>query len=122
MRWKWRRARTPSRRSPSHELQDLVKKIALKDKIDESKEFASNVQSALYSGLNAKGGGPRNRGVKKAPFVVLIRRQHAVDPRRESAFVSTRMTNASCKGRTTGRRSPSRSIAASPNMSEASPA
>ena len=55
-----------------HELQDLVKKIALKDKIDESKEFASNVQSALYSGLNAKGGGPRNRGVKKAPFVVLI--------------------------------------------------
>src|SRR4051812_1365003 len=55
-----------------HELQDLVKKIALKDKIDESKEFASNVQSALYTGLNAKGGGPRNRGVKKAPFVVLI--------------------------------------------------
>src|SRR3954468_11687236 len=55
-----------------HELQDLVKKIAMKDKIDESKEFASNVQSALYSGLNAKGGGPRNRGVKKAPFVVLI--------------------------------------------------
>ena len=55
-----------------HELQDLVKKIALKDKIDESKEFASNVQSALYSGLNAKGGGPRNRGIKKAPFVVLI--------------------------------------------------
>ena len=55
-----------------YELQDLVKKIALKDKIDESKEFASNVQSALYSGLNAKGGGPRNRGVKKAPFVVLI--------------------------------------------------
>src|SRR5262249_35003297 len=38
---------------------------------DESKEFAANVQSALYSGLS-KGGGPRNRGVKKAPFVVLI--------------------------------------------------
>jgi N-acetylmuramoyl-L-alanine amidase len=54
------------------ELQDLVKKIALKDKIEESREFASNVQSALYSGLSRKNSGLRNRGVKKAPFVVLI--------------------------------------------------
>ena len=34
-----------------HELQDLVKKIALKEKIEESREFASNVQRALHSGL-----------------------------------------------------------------------
>lgn len=53
-----------------HELQDLVKKIALKEKIEESREFASDVQSALYSGLASKG--LRNRGVKKAPFIVLI--------------------------------------------------
>jgi N-acetylmuramoyl-L-alanine amidase len=53
-----------------HELQDLVKKIALKEKIEESREFASNVQQSLYSGLANKG--LRNRGVKKAPFIVLI--------------------------------------------------
>jgi len=55
-----------------HELQDLVKKIALKEKIEESKEFASDVQQSLHSGLAAKTSGVRDRGVKKAPFVVLI--------------------------------------------------
>ncbi|MGB8128749.1 MAG: N-acetylmuramoyl-L-alanine amidase [Candidatus Angelobacter sp.] len=55
-----------------HELQDLVKKIALKEKIGESREFASDVQRSLYSGLSAKSPNLRNRGVKKAPFVVLI--------------------------------------------------
>jgi N-acetylmuramoyl-L-alanine amidase len=55
-----------------HELQDLVKKIALKEKIEESKEFASDVQQSLHSGLAAKTSGMRDRGVKKAPFVVLI--------------------------------------------------
>jgi N-acetylmuramoyl-L-alanine amidase len=55
-----------------HELQDLVKKIALKEKIDESQEFASDVQSSLHSGLAAKNPGLRDRGVKKAPFIVLI--------------------------------------------------
>ncbi len=55
-----------------HELQDLVKKIALKEKIEESREFAANVQHALHSGLAAKSPGIRDRGVKKAPFIVLI--------------------------------------------------
>ena len=55
-----------------HELQDLVKKIALKEKIEESREFASNVQRALHNGLAAKSPGIRDRGVKKAPFIVLI--------------------------------------------------
>ncbi|MCU1297471.1 MAG: N-acetylmuramoyl-L-alanine amidase [Acidobacteriaceae bacterium] len=55
-----------------HELQDLVKKIALKEKIEESHEFASDVQQALHSGLAAKNPGIRDRGVKKAPFIVLI--------------------------------------------------
>jgi N-acetylmuramoyl-L-alanine amidase len=53
-----------------HELQDLVKKIALKDKIDESREFAGDVQESLYGGLALAG--VRNRGIKKAPFIVLI--------------------------------------------------
>jgi N-acetylmuramoyl-L-alanine amidase len=55
-----------------HELQDLVKKIALKEKIGESREFAADVQHSLYAGLSAKSPSLRNRGVKKAPFVVLI--------------------------------------------------
>lgn len=55
-----------------YELQDLVKKIALKEKIEESREFASDVQQSLHSGLAAKSPAIRNRGVKKAPFIVLI--------------------------------------------------
>jgi N-acetylmuramoyl-L-alanine amidase len=55
-----------------HELQDLVKKITLKEKIDESRELASDVQQSLYAGLSPKNPTLRNRGVKKAPFVVLI--------------------------------------------------
>ena len=55
-----------------HELGDLVKKIALKEKIEESHEFASNVQEALRNGLATKNSGIRDRGVKKAPFIVLI--------------------------------------------------
>ena len=55
-----------------YELGDLVKKIALKEKIAESHEFASNVQQALQSGLALRSSGVRDRGVKKAPFIVLI--------------------------------------------------
>jgi N-acetylmuramoyl-L-alanine amidase len=55
-----------------HELQDLVKKIALKEKIEESREFAADVQKSLYGGLSSRSPGLRDRGVKKAPFIVLI--------------------------------------------------
>ena len=55
-----------------HQLSDLVKKIALKDKIAESREFASDVEDSLYAGLQRGNAGLKDRGVKKAPFVVLI--------------------------------------------------
>ena len=55
-----------------HQLSDLVKKITLQDKIAESKEFASDVEGSLYAGLEAGNSGLKDRGVKKAPFVVLI--------------------------------------------------
>jgi N-acetylmuramoyl-L-alanine amidase len=55
-----------------HELSGLVKKITLKDKIDESREFAADVETSLYAGLERGNPGLRDRGVKKAPFVVLI--------------------------------------------------
>ena len=55
-----------------HQLSDLVRKIALKDKIDESREFAADVDAGLYAGLKKGNPGMKDRGVKKAPFVVLI--------------------------------------------------
>ena len=55
-----------------YELQDLVKKIALKEKIEESREFAADVQESLHNSLAARSPAIRNRGVKKAPFIVLI--------------------------------------------------
>lgn len=55
-----------------HELSDLVRKITLSDKIDESREFAADVQASLYNGLASGNAGIKNRGVKQAPFAVLI--------------------------------------------------
>lgn len=55
-----------------HELQSLVKKIVLTEKIQESRDFAADVQNSLYSGLTAAGAREENHGVKRAPFVVLI--------------------------------------------------
>jgi N-acetylmuramoyl-L-alanine amidase len=55
-----------------HQLSDLVKKIALHDKIDESREFASDVDKSLFDGLDQGNPGLKDRGVKQAPFVVLI--------------------------------------------------
>ena len=55
-----------------HELQDLLKKIALNEKVTESQEFGVRVQRELYITWNRLSGTTRNRGVKKAPFVVLI--------------------------------------------------
>jgi len=53
-----------------HELQDLVLKIAQKEKVQESREFAGRIQKALYRNLRPPSG--KNRGVKKAPFLVLV--------------------------------------------------
>ena len=46
-----------------YELQDLVKKIALKEKIEESREFAGDVQESLHTGLAAKSPAIRNREI-----------------------------------------------------------
>jgi len=55
-----------------HDLEDLVKKIARTEKIDESKEFAEDVQDSLSKRIQKTAKPVRNRGVRKAPFVVLI--------------------------------------------------
>ncbi len=55
-----------------YELRDLLQKIALKDKLEESREFASHVQTSLSTLAARTNASSRDRGVKKAPFVVLI--------------------------------------------------
>jgi N-acetylmuramoyl-L-alanine amidase len=55
-----------------HELQNLVQKIALNNKIEESQELARNIQTGLYKRMSSISRGIHNRGVRKAPFVVLI--------------------------------------------------
>jgi N-acetylmuramoyl-L-alanine amidase len=55
-----------------YDLQDLTRKIALHEKLDESKEFAGRIQSSLFTLTSRNVAGEKNRGIKKAPFVVLI--------------------------------------------------
>jgi N-acetylmuramoyl-L-alanine amidase len=55
-----------------HELRDLIQKIAMNDKLAESREFASKMQTALYGVASRANPNARNRGIKRAPFVVLI--------------------------------------------------
>ena len=55
-----------------YELRDLIQKITMHDKIEESKEFAGQVQTALHGFALKTNPGIRNRGIRKAPFVVLI--------------------------------------------------
>ena len=55
-----------------HQLQDLIKKIALTEKIEESHEFAREVEREFHDRMAKSGFQQRDRGVKKAPFVVLI--------------------------------------------------
>jgi N-acetylmuramoyl-L-alanine amidase len=53
-------------------LPDIVKAIALNNKIDESRDFASLVQSSLSERLRKVDRTARSLGVKQAPFMVLI--------------------------------------------------
>jgi N-acetylmuramoyl-L-alanine amidase len=55
-----------------HDLEDVVKKIARTEKIDESKELAEDVQDSLSKRIQKTAKPVKNRGVRKAPFVVLI--------------------------------------------------
>jgi N-acetylmuramoyl-L-alanine amidase len=55
-----------------HSLPDIVRAIALNNKIDESRDFADTIQKSMVRRLSAKNGELRDLGVKQAPFVVLI--------------------------------------------------
>jgi len=64
------RENSASRRDMRH-LPDIVRAIALNNKLDESRDFAQKVQRSLVGSFSAKDQ-PRDLGVKQAPFVVLI--------------------------------------------------
>jgi N-acetylmuramoyl-L-alanine amidase len=53
-------------------LPEIVRAIALNNKIDESRDFASIVQNAMYTHMRKSNKELRNLGVKQAPFLVLI--------------------------------------------------
>jgi len=55
-----------------HDLQNLIHKIAFSEKVNESRELAASVESSLYSLLSQNNADERDRGIKQAPFVVLI--------------------------------------------------
>ncbi len=58
--------------SSVHDLESLVQRIARNEKIEESRELASDIQDSLAARLQRVNKSIRNRGVRKAPFVVLI--------------------------------------------------
>jgi N-acetylmuramoyl-L-alanine amidase len=55
-----------------YDLKDLVQQITLKDKVEESREFAAKVQNSMMSLASRTNAASKDRGVRKAPFVVLI--------------------------------------------------
>ena len=55
-----------------HRLPDIVRAITLNNKIDESRDFADAVQKSMVRTLSSKNRDLQDRGVKQAPFVVLI--------------------------------------------------
>lgn len=58
--------------SSIHDLTDLLQKAVLKAKVEESREFAQKVQTSLQVMSVKMNSRSRDRGVRKAPFVVLI--------------------------------------------------
>jgi N-acetylmuramoyl-L-alanine amidase len=54
------------------DLQGLVKAIALNSKIDESRDFATSIHESMIARVKAGQSGIQDRGVRTAPFYVLI--------------------------------------------------
>jgi len=79
-----------------HNLPDIVKAIALNNKINESRDLAVTVQKSMAKRLSTKNRSLRDLGVKQAPFVVLI---GAVMPSvlAEISFVTNKQDSALLK-------------------------
>jgi N-acetylmuramoyl-L-alanine amidase len=55
-----------------HDLESMIQRIARNEKIEESRELAADIQDSLTKRLQRVNHNIKNRGVRKAPFVVLI--------------------------------------------------
>jgi N-acetylmuramoyl-L-alanine amidase len=55
-----------------HSLPDIVRAIALNNKINESRDLAETIQRSMAKRLGTKNRALKDLGVKQAPFVVLI--------------------------------------------------
>ena len=54
------------------DMRDIIKKYLLNSKIEESNRFATYVQKSVHQKVSSKYKPFKNKGVKKAPFIVLI--------------------------------------------------
>jgi N-acetylmuramoyl-L-alanine amidase len=54
------------------ELRGLIQSITMNDKIEESRTFAQDIQTSIQAQAARSNAEAHNRGVKRAPFVVLI--------------------------------------------------
>jgi N-acetylmuramoyl-L-alanine amidase len=70
-----------------HDLQDMLRKIAQNEKIDESRDLAEDVQGSLSKRMERVNPAEKDRGVRTAPFVVLIG-AHIPSILAEIAFIS----------------------------------
>ena len=66
-----------------NQLSDLVKKIALKDKIDESRELAADVDTSLYAGLKKGNEGLAGSRGEEGSVCGADRGEYAVDSCRD---------------------------------------
>ena len=100
-----------------HSLPDIVRAIALNNKINESRDLAETVQRSMAKRLSAKNRSLKDLGVKQAPFVVLI---GAVMPSvlAEISFVTNKQDGALLKTRPTASRSRRRSSTPSINYQQ----
>ena len=62
-----------------HQLSDLVKKIALQDKINESREFASDVEQTSLYGTRRRQSRPQGSRRKEGTVRCADRREYAFD-------------------------------------------
>ena len=58
--------------STIYDLKEMVEKISLRAKIDESRELATRIQRPLFAMWKSQNSQAVNRGVKRNPYVVLI--------------------------------------------------
>ena len=100
-----------------YELQDLVKKIALKEKIEESREFAGDVQKSLHAGLVGQEPRTAEPWRQEGSVHSVDRSQHALDSGGDFVCQQSWRRAQALAPANTASVSPNRSTAGSPSTS-----